>query len=75
MPTKTVLIGTEFLPLVWSERRDAGEMFDATVGVARKNDRFMAFVKDGWGGGVSCTRDTKEAADGEIERLWEKFYG
>jgi len=69
------LIGKEFLEVEWSERRDDGGMFDATVGVARSGDRFVAFVMDGWGGGVRCTRDTEEAAKGEIDRLWKRLYG
>ena len=72
---RAVLLGHESLPLVWSERRDDGGMFKATVGVARRGDRYAAFVKDGWGGGVSCTRDTEDAAKAEIERLWERLYG
>jgi transcriptional regulator with XRE-family HTH domain len=39
--------------VVWSEERDAGDMFKSEVGVRRDPDgRFRAYVKDGWGGGV-----------------------
>lgn len=73
--SEKVFLGRESLPLVWKRRRDDGGMFKATVGVARRDDRFVAFVMSGWGGGVSCTRDTREAAEAEIDRLWERLYG
>lgn len=73
--THAVFLGKEFLPVVWSEKRDDGGMFDAEVGVAVSGDRFVAYVMDGWGGGVRCTRTTEESARAEIDRLWQKLYG
>lgn len=63
--------------VVWSEARDAGGMFSSEVGVWRDPDgRYRAYVKDGWGGGVrSKPFPDEQAARGDIDRLWEHFYG
>jgi hypothetical protein len=72
---RKVLLGKDWLPVVWSERRDDGGMFDAEVGVAEDGARYVAYVTVGWGSGVRCTRDTEAAARGEIDRLWNRLYG
>ena len=54
-----MFIGDERLPVVWSESRDNGGMFDSTVGVAKKGSKFVAFVMGTWGGGIKCTRNTE----------------
>ena len=72
---RKVMLGKDTLPVVWSECRDDGGMFSAEVGVAASGIRFVAYVKDGWGGGGRCTRDSEEAARAEIDRLWERLYG
>jgi hypothetical protein len=63
--------------VVWSEERDAGDMYKAEVGVVRVSDsRFHAFVRGGWGGGlVSKAHPGEAAARADIGRLWEKYYG
>ena len=62
--------------VVWSEPRDCGGMFDAKVGIWRDGDGFIAYVTDGWGGGVRSKRHPDEAAArGDIERLWNRLYG
>lgn len=63
--------------VVWSEQRDAGDMFKSEVGVWRDPDgRFRAYVKDGWGGGMqSRPHPDQETARRDIDRLWEHFYG
>lgn len=63
--------------VVWSEKRDAGEMFFAEVGVWREPDgRFRAYVSGSWGGGLrSKPHDSDQAARSDTGRLWEKFYG
>ena len=59
----------------WSEKRDSGGMFDAEVGVYRDGDGFVAFIYD-WGGGIrSRIHPDVETARGDIDRLWERFYG
>lgn len=61
------------------ERRDSGGMFKDELGVQEvsttKQNRFRAYVSDGWGGGVQCFRDTEAEAMAELERLWRKMYG
>lgn len=61
--------------VVWSEERDNGGMFPSTVGVWREDGRFVAFVQDGWGGGVHSRQHPDEAAaKADIDRLWERLY-
>jgi hypothetical protein len=60
----------------WHEERDAGEMFKSEVGVWHDDRGFVAYVKDGWGGGInSGHHPDQQAARHDITRLWEKFYG
>lgn len=63
--------------VVWSEGRDAGDMFKPEVGVWRDPDgRFRAYVKDGWGGGIQSKPHPDETtARADIGRLWEHSYG
>lgn len=62
--------------IVWRESRDAGDMFKSEVGVWRDRDGFVAYVKDGWGGGIQSKRHPDETtARADIDRLWERFYG
>lgn len=62
--------------VVWSESRDAGEIFKPEVGVWRDGDGFVAYVSGGWGGGIQSGRHPDEvAARTDIARLWERFYG
>jgi hypothetical protein len=63
--------------VIWSEERDAGDMFTSEVGVWRDPDgRFRAFVKDGWGGGMrSKPHPDETTARADVPRLWEQFYG
>lgn len=71
-----VLIGTQARDVVVSHRFDDGGMFDGTAGVFIDGNRFRAFVKDGWGGGIqSKAHATQADAERDIERLKEKFYG
>ena len=61
--------------VVWSEERDAGDMFKAEVGVYWDGAGFVAYV-EAWGGGIrSKAHLDQETARADIARLWEKFYG
>lgn len=63
--------------VVWSEERDAGDMFKSEVGVWRDPDgRFRAYVKDGWAGGMrSKPHPDEDTARTDVTRLREVFYG
>lgn len=62
--------------VVWSEERDAGDMFMSEVGVWAEPGGFVAYVKDGWGGGKrSGCHASLELAQRDTSRLWEEFYG
>lgn len=55
---------------------DTGGMFPAEVGIQKINDnRYRAYVTNGWGGGIQCFRSTKEKAEEELPRLFKKLYG
>jgi len=71
------MIAGETRDVVWSEERDAGDMFKSEVGVWRDPDgRFRAYVKGGWGGGMRSKPHLDEAAArADVTRLWEEFYG
>lgn len=73
MPTEQ-LIGGKFRDVAWSERRDSGGMFDATVGVYCDDSGYVAYVTD-WGRGIkSPPHPTLEDAKADIERLWNRMY-
>lgn len=65
--------------VVWTEARDTGGMFPATVGVEElppnlsATNKFRAFAID-WHGGVQCFRPTLEEAKGEVERLLNRLH-
>jgi hypothetical protein len=62
--------------VLYKERRDTGEMFDATIMVEDVGaGRFRASVAGGMSGGIQCFRKTPEEAKAEIPRLFEKFFG
>jgi len=62
--------------VVWSYERDAGDMFTSEVGVWLEDAGFVAYVKDGWGGGnKSKPRPDQATARADTARLWERFYG
>jgi hypothetical protein len=70
-------VAGEMRKVVWSERRDAGEMYDAKVVIWLDEKGYTAYVMGGFGGGVMVSRpvSTKDEACGELARLWSKFYG
>lgn len=70
------LIAGAVREVVWSEQRDAGEMFSAEIGVWKDERGFVAYVCGPWGGGVNSKHHPSEvAAQADTGRLWEKFYG
>lgn len=76
MPGKMLVIAGARRLVVWRETRDSGGMFDAEVGVWKDGDSFVAYVLDGWGGGVQSGKHPGEAAArGDIDRLWRRYYG
>jgi hypothetical protein len=64
---------------VWSEERDHGGMFPATLSVRQDPDGgpypFLAVVTDGWGGGAQARRETLAAAKNHTEVLFKKLFG
>lgn len=73
MPTQR-LIGGIFKDVYWTESRDSGGMFDATVGVYKDDSGYVAYVID-WGTGVhSPPHPTLEAAKADVERLWDRMF-
>jgi hypothetical protein len=73
-----VYIAGALRDVVWRERRDDGGMFGdaAEVGVWHDSGGFVAYAKDGWGGGVRSKHHPDEAtARRDTERLWERLYG
>lgn len=68
-----------FVRQIYRDRRENGGMFKSEVGVQEvtttKENRYRAYVTDGWGGGAQCFRDTPEEAKAEIDRLWRKMFG
>lgn len=58
----------------FTEERDTGGMFNATVGVWVEGNKYTAFVSD-WGGGMkSPAYDTEQEAIRAIERLMGRYY-
>lgn len=72
----TRLVNGEMRKVVWSERRDAGEMYDAEAGIWLDEKGYTAYVMTGWGSGASAPPAAdKEDARCEVVRLWTRMYG
>jgi hypothetical protein len=72
----TRLVNGEMRKVVWSERRDAGEAYDAEAGIWLDEKGYTAYVRDGWGSGVSGpAKETKDEARTDSVRLWSRMYG
>jgi hypothetical protein len=67
-------INGQMRDVVWSERRDTGGMFEATVGIYKDGDGYRTFVLDLGLGMQSKLHHTYEDARNDVERCLKKFY-